>query len=173
MYNKLVHAKRQDIDFFECMRRWGVPIIGKYRWCLTQFKQRFFGDMRLTHVTQVMGIRKSDSNRRKNIDIIGVFRATKNVVVHPILTWNKKDVINFIKQHNIEINPCYKRYGHSGNCMFCPYHNRRQIILTLSDPVWREKILVSLKSGKGKISREKYRIWLKLSRQTVLTKTLF
>ena len=168
VHGKLLHVKRRDLDFFDCLAKYGVPVIGKYRWCLNRFKQPFFMDGRLSHITQVSGIRRSDSSRRSKSGMVVFFRMTKKVVVNPLLAWSKKDVLRYLKQHGVELNPCYELYGHSGNCMFCPYHSRRSIVLTLNDPVWREKILSSLKCGKDKTSREKYEKWMFLSRQTVL-----
>ncbi len=170
VYNKLVIAKRNDLDFFECLRRWGVPIIGKYRWCMYQFKLKLM--KAYSHLTVVTGVRRSDSHIRRKILPIGFFKITKNVSVNPIYNWNKKQVLAYIRKHGLELNPCYKIYGHSGSCMFCPYHNKRQIILTLQDPEWREKILSSLAAGKGPISREKYLKWMKYSKLKTITRYL-
>ena len=170
IYKKLVHVKREDLDFFDCLRKWGIPVIGKYRWCLSQFKQRFFADKRLSHITQVTGIKWADSNRRKHASFIEVFRITKSVIVHPILTWSKKDVNNYVKQHGLELNPCYGICGHSGNCMFCPYHDKRSVILTLSLPEWREKILSALLAKKaGSQWQQKIKhMWTSLASQSTL-----
>jgi len=169
LVNKLIIGQRDDLDFFDCLGRWGVPLIGKYRWCMHQFKLKVI--KRCARKIQVTGIRNSDSHIRAKIKEIDFFRVTKSISVNPIISFRREDVIAYIRKHGVEINPCYEIYGHSGNCMFCPYHSKKQIILTLQDPTWREKILQSLVKVKGKISRKIAQKWIKWSKQTTLTKT--
>jgi len=164
--DKLKHVKREDLDFFEALRKWGTPIIGKYRWCLYQFKLKLVE--KHAYGVQVLGIRKEDSSRRRNIGFINVSRLTKTVCVQPVFDWTRNQVVKYIREHGLDINPCYRIYGHSGNCMFCPYHDKKSIILTLRDPLWRSKILSSLGYARGRISRETMKKWVKLSKQTVL-----
>lgn len=165
--SKLIVARNKKYDFYECLRRWGVPIIGKYRWCMYNFKIKVI--KRYAYGVQVTGVKKSDSHMRRKREKVEFFKLTKTIAVNPLANWSTKQVLNYLKEHNVKVNPCYKKYGHSGNCMFCPYHNKTQIVRTLQDPEWRGKILGSLKSGKGKISREKYEKWLKYSKQKTLT----
>ena len=166
--DKLIHEWRKDLDFFECVKKWGIPLLGIYRWCMWQFKVKIIE--RYGHLTQVLGIKMSDSHRRRKVKPIDVIKSTGHVIVSPILGWTTEDVIDYIKEHGIPLNPCYTLFGHSGNCMFCPYHNKKQIILTMQDPEWRARILDALQYAKGKIAREVARKWLKISRQSVLLK---
>lgn len=168
VYNKLIHAKREDLDFFECIKKWGIPIFGKYRWCLYQFKQKLF--IRYDYTIQVTGSKQSDSYRRKNIKPIEYFRQTGNILVAPIMTWSTKQVKRYILDHEIPLNPCYKLFNHSGNCMFCPYHSTASIVLTLNDPYWRNKIIETLQAlrSKGVLQIRAYNMWRKRIGQTTL-----
>lgn len=171
VYNKLKIARREDLDFYEALKRWGVPIIGKMRYCMYQFKLRVME--RHSRYIQVLGIRRSDSNRRRNMGLIDFMRATNNIIVNPILDWDKTETINYIKSHGVKLNPCYKLYGHSGNCMMCPYLRKDQVVRTLQDPEWREKILDALSYvGRGKISAKVRDKWLRLSKNIALTSFL-
>jgi 3'-phosphoadenosine 5'-phosphosulfate sulfotransferase (PAPS reductase)/FAD synthetase len=163
--NKLVIERTRD--FFELMDRWGPPLLF-YRWCLYQLKRNAF---KKSYKIQVCGIRKSDSKVRKKVSIFDFLN--NKYTINPIIDWNKEQVTDFIKDHGIEINPCYKLYGHSGNCMFCPYHDKKSIILTMNDDCWRNKILSSLiknkeKCIKGKIGREIFERWTKYAKQKTL-----
>jgi len=164
--DKFVHAKREDLDFFECLKKWGIPLIGVYRWCMWQFKVKVLE--KYSYITQVTGIKQSDSYRRRNVKLIDIVKATRNIIVNPIIEWTTDDVIDYIKEHGVPLNPCYDVLGHSGNCVFCPYHNKRQIFLTLQDPEWRGKILDTIRYNKGPIGKRIANQWFKLSRQTTI-----
>ncbi len=164
--DRFIHGRREDLDFFECVKKWGIPLLGIYRWCLWQFKHKVF--QKYGHTTQVTGIRRSDSTRRRKARPIDVFKATGHVSVNPILDWSREDVLDYIREHGVPINPCYDIYGHSANCVFCPYHSKRQVILTLQDPEWRGKILDALRYARGRMAREKADMWYRLSTQTLL-----
>jgi len=166
--HKLIHVGRNDLDFFEMMKKYGLPTFHK-RWCLNRFKQPFF---RQTHRIQVLGIRRSDGFRRRNMKLVEWFRSTDNIVVNPIVEWTKRRVIDYIRAHEISLNPCYRLFGHSGNCMFCPFHKAHSIIRTLNDPLFGKKIkqillLVEAKN-KSQLARDKYIKWRKHIGQRLL-----
>lgn len=153
---------QREINFFDKVREWGPPLIGISRWCLHQFKLKLI--KRYARKIQVLGIRNSDSSIRMKLKPIDWSYLTKSITVHPIISWSDEEVYNYIRDHGLDLNPCYDLCGHSGNCMFCPYHDKKAIILTLQDPYWRSKILSALKEGRGPISKEIYRKWIKLSK---------
>jgi len=167
VFNKLIHAKRENVDFFTMMRRKGIPVIGYARWCLSEFKHKVM--QRYSYLTQVSGVRRSDSYRRKNIGLVEYFRMTGNITVNVIYDWSKDKVLQYIKDHGVELNPCYRICGHSGNCMFCPYHRYEYIVKTLQDPEWRQKILDALEyvaknKRMGSISRQIYEKWMRAAK---------
>jgi len=140
---ELLHLKRNE-DFFEYMLRAGTPGPGA-RWCMSKFKQSLW--RHLSPPIFIVGMKRSDSRRRKLI-----YRSffVKNdwlvgTVVLPILNWSTRDVLDYVRSRGLEVSPCYARYGHSGNCMFCPFHSKRSATLTLMDPYWRERILPYLR----------------------------
>lgn len=169
---KLRVAKREDLEFYACLRKWGIPMVRGNRWCLWKFKMEVM--LNKSHIVQVTGMRRGDSVIRKVLRPVHVFRLTSKVGVQPLLEWSKEEVIDFIKDHGVKVNPCYTRYGHSGNCMFCPYLRRDQIVRTLADPEWREKILDAMKvaPAKGPWTRKIKEKWLKLANQVTLVSFL-
>jgi len=162
IHNKLKIAKREDLDFYDALKKWGIPIIGKFRWCLYQFKLKVVE--KHAKYVQVSGAKRSDSKVRRNLTSVDYFKLTGSVVVNVLADWSKKQVLDYIKLHGVELNPCYQLYGHSGNCMFCPYMRKDEIIRTLQDPEWREKIFGALSYvGRGRISAKVRDRWLRLS----------
>lgn len=173
--NKLIHAKTPD--FYELAMKWGIPLLFAYRWCMT-LKVKLFN--KHSHKVCVDGIRHDPRSqaRRKMTHFYVKFKMTNRLAVSPILWWSAKEAYNYILKNGIPLNPCYRIYGHSGNCMLCPYANRKHIILTMSDPYWREKITqviqndieMAKRKGKklGSIKQSVINKWLKFSLQTTL-----
>ena len=158
-------------DFFDLCRRWGIPT-QYYRWCLYSLKKKA---IRQAEEITVTGIRKNDSKKRSKIDVLSYAKLTKKWCVNPIIDWKKDDVLDYLKESGIKLNPCYDRLGHSGNCCFCPYADQKHIIKTMSDPYWGSKISALLedskvkeKAFKGKISEIVYKRWAKWKWQTSL-----
>jgi 3'-phosphoadenosine 5'-phosphosulfate sulfotransferase (PAPS reductase)/FAD synthetase len=157
-------------DFFDFMQKWGPPLMLQYRWCLYRLKFKAFEN---AYPVNVDGIKKADSRMRKNLELINRIRKFKALAISPLIEWRSEEVLDFIKDHGVDLNPCYKRYGHGGNCMFCPYHNKLQIMLTMSDPEWRTKISSALKPHKekllkGPIGAKIYKKWFEWPKQTCL-----
>jgi len=139
---ELLHL-RSNYDFFDYMVRAGIPGL-KARWCMRVFKQELL--KRLMPPFFVVGIKRSDSYRRFMIYTSFFHRSeyTIGLSILPILNWSSSDILDYIEEHGLKLSPCYKKYGHSGNCMFCPYHNKKAITLTLQDHYWRNKIINAL-----------------------------
>jgi 3'-phosphoadenosine 5'-phosphosulfate sulfotransferase (PAPS reductase)/FAD synthetase len=158
-------------DFFALCKKWGIPNIYR-RWCLYNLKIKAF---RLTYAINVTGMKKSDSKKRASLDVISYGRLSKRTCVNPLVEWSTDDVIEYIKENGVKLNPCYERLGHAGNCCFCPFMNKEQIAKTLNDPYWGPKITNLLKhpsviekSIKWRIARPIYKRWLCWSGQKFL-----
>jgi len=163
--DRLIHAKSEN-DFFDLIRKNGVPT-PMTRWCMRVMKLEVM--KRHGHYIQVTGIKQADSRARKNIQLLGKSKNSDNLLINPICYWSDKEVLRYINDHGVPLNPCYRLYGHSGNCMFCPYHTKRAILLTMQDPYWKRKILEVSRYVYGRISKEKIQAWRELSFQTVLS----
>ena len=160
------HVRREDLDFFECVKKWGIPVIGFSRWCLSEFKMRLFE--KYAKPIQVTGVKRTDSHRRRNVKLVDYLEMSRSITVQPILDWSTRQVLDYIRRRNVAVNPCYELYGHSGNCMLCPYHRREAIVKTMRDPEWRQKILDALTHARGRISRSLARKWLAYAQQQTL-----
>jgi len=168
VYDRLLIVKREDMTFWDAMRKWGIPLLGGHRWCMHEFKNKLF--KKHAYRVTVTGIRNEESLPRRYVPAIRFYRKTEQINVNPIITWNKQQVADYIKQHNAPINPCYKIYGHSANCMFCPYRDKTSIIKTLADSYWRKIILTELSNAKAKskLQQEVKHRWLNLAKQNIL-----
>jgi phosphoadenosine phosphosulfate reductase len=141
-------------DFFELCRKWGIPTPYR-RWCLYNLKIKAF---KQTHEINVTGMKKSDSRRRASLDVISYGKLSKRTCVNPIVEWSEDKVFNYLNENGIKLNACYERLGHSGNCCFCPFANKKHIIKTMSDPYWGPKIMDLLNHPTVKEKSEKWLI---------------
>lgn len=152
----LIHLRRDDIEFFECIERWGIPT-RHYRWCFNEFKVTMFNVIKPPIF--IAGVKNKDSKTRMLWDWTKPQRISGRIVFSPIADWNDEDVINYVRSRNMSLCPCYELYGHSGNCMFCPMHTKDKIMKTASDPYWGLKILRALKKCRGRWCSEYVRKW--------------
>ena len=165
---RLVHVKREDADFWRYMLRVGPPIFGPTRWCLTEFKRKAW----LPHVwgsLAVMGVRAEESSYRARY--LPLQRTWEGqFTIFPVFRWTRGRVLDYIREHGLRPNPCYSRYGHAGNCMFCPYYRKDMILRTLSDPEWRPIITGALRAApvRGPVQASIRDRWLRLAGQATL-----
>ena len=141
-------------NFFDLCKKWGIPTAYR-RWCLYNLKVKAF---KQTHEINVTGMKKSDSKKRSTLNVVSYGKLSKRTCVNPIVNWSNDKVFDFLNENGIRLNGCYNRLGHSGNCCFCPYANKKHIIKTMSDPYWGPKIADLLKNPKVKEKSEKWLI---------------
>jgi len=152
---ELVHTKREDLDFFEALVKWGIPHRVN-RWCWNEFKVKVW--LRVKPPIFLAGVKHADSRRRELADWSRPKQIYGMIVFSPIYYWSTQDVLDYIKSR-IEPNPCYEIYGHSGNCMFCPFRRKSSIAKTMVDPYWSRKILGALACLRNEWGRREYRRW--------------
>ena len=166
--DRLMHVKSEN-DFFDLIKKNGVPTPTS-RWCLRLMKLEPM--KKYSHHIQVTGMKRTDSKARKNIQPVYRSKNTDNLLINPIREWSDRTVLRYIKKHGIPLNPCYSLYGHSGNCMLCPFHDKRAVLLTMQDPFWRRKVIEASNHVYGRISKEKMETWIRMSSQKTLRRFL-
>jgi len=133
---------RPPMDFFELMVRAGIPN-PRTRWCMNKYKIAYL--RKISPPFHVIGVKRADSRRRAQIYTKHIQKLKYGGTgIFPVLNWTTQDVYDYIKRYGLELSPCYKKYGSSGNCVFCPFAPRKTASLVLRDPYWREKILGAL-----------------------------
>jgi len=165
---RLVHVRREDRDFWDFLRELGPPLLMPTRWCLNEMKRKAWRPY-VSGLFAVLGIRAGESSFRAKYR---QFKRTADgqLTVLPVFGWSKGQVLDFIREHGLRPNPCYAKYGHSGNCMFCPYHRREWVIRTLADPEWGPRIIRALRACRigGPIQAQIKDRWLRLAGQATL-----
>jgi len=165
--NKLIIASANR-SFFDDLKKWGIPLIGFSRWCLNHYKikviKKLLREGKIFRIN-VSGVTRT-SRFRKNLKQRDYFRETDTISIMPILSWSKKQILSYIRDHGIELNPCYELFGHSGNCMFCPFHTKSQVIRTINwlrknDPEYLQALALALakQNPSGRWRRTILRKW--------------
>ena len=161
---KLIHLKREDLDFFEALVRWGLP--GKTaRWCWREFKVRVL--RRLRPPVFLAGVKHSDSLWRERSGWARPKLVEGMLLYSPIHDWGDRDVLRFLRSRGVEPSPCYRLFGHSGNCMYCPFRTRDEVVKTAADPYWGPKILSALSKLRNERGRREYRRWARHASRTL------
>ena len=161
---KLVHRRREDMDFFEALVRWGVPQ-RKNRWCYQEFKQVVMN--RINPPVYLVGVKHADSRSREAWGWDKPKRLYGQFLFSPIWYWTDTDVRDYLRSRNIEPSPCYGLFGHSGNCMYCPFHRVSAIRRTVNHPCWGPRILGHLALLRNEWGRREYRRWARHASRTL------
>ena len=128
---------KPEIDFWSYVETASFPTV-KALWCRWRLKVnpiRKFLKSHLGWKVQVLGIRKAESYARKISQYYDrSFKRNPSLPftydLFPILDWSNRQVENYIKRHEIPVNPAYRLYGTSG-CYFCPFVRNSKHYLTL------------------------------------------
>jgi len=132
-----IHLKNEREDFFDRLEKWGYPSImwtHGNRWCLKHFKNKPILNYTKRRGVGVSGISPHNSTRRKLLKLQAIMSNALGwtpVSVLPLYDFTKKDVWDYIKQNELEVNPLYEEIGYSGNCMICPGMNKREFLAVM------------------------------------------
>lgn len=126
-------------SFLQLVKEKGLPTM-KRRFCCAIFKETpGVGNVVIT------GVRRQESRKRSQYSEFKSFgKESKTLeemternfecvngkdkfMLHPILDWTENDVWEFIKTHNLPINPCYSTSKRIG-CVICPFAPKHQLI---------------------------------------------
>lgn len=134
------------MKFIQLVAKKGMPTIGR-QFCCERIKERISAGN-----TTLLGIRAQESRRRAKYDVISIasnrvehrdkphgrddewlqavshecIKGKDQVKILPIFDWTEEDVWEFIRQHNLPVNPMYETFGRVG-CMFCPFASAAQV----------------------------------------------
>lgn len=138
-----IHPRR---NFFKLIEQKGLPTMMR-RYCCERLKEGLgAGHMVLT------GVRAAESRKRATYSEIEIFsrrvehygkprartfeqlvesehqciKGRDKLMVRPILDWSDEEVWQYVYDHQLPVNPCYKMHGRVG-CMFCPFASKEDI----------------------------------------------
>lgn len=163
-----IHPRR---NFFKLIEQKGLPTIMR-RYCCERLKEGLgAGHMVLT------GVRAEESSKRAKYAQIEIFsrrvehcgkergrtyeqleenehrciKGKDKLMVRPILNWTEEEVWDYIKRHDLPVNPCYEKHGRVG-CMFCPFASKSDIELYEKEyPGFKPLIIRALTRFWGKV----------------------
>ena len=153
-----IHLRR-DVGFYDLVTMYGWPG-PRRRWCMTEYKKRVINSyFKKTHEHKpvvLVGTKAGDSSKRASkIKLDGIFlnRDWGCYTVRPIIHFSTKQIYEYIRMNNIPICELYYELGESGNCIYCPFIQRRDYYLKLYKlyPEWIYKMIrteIMVRKGK-------------------------
>ena len=116
-YHKDVIIDKPEKQLLKRMLEVGIPPQRQRRWCCQEYKER--GGLGRFVIT---GIRKAESNNRKNRRMIEVcFRDNTKKFMNVIIDWLDIDVWEFIRKYKIPYCKLYDEGWKRIGCLFCPF----------------------------------------------------
>lgn len=139
--------------FFEKAEKNGMPRM-KHRWCCWACKIKPISEFTKTLPPQraeAVGVRRDESSRRRKLKN-KVYYLKRGLVwkYAPILDWTEKDVLRYIKNHDLPMPPHYK-LGLRETCMCGVYSNKRQMLILKAQfpELWNKIIQLEANFRKG------------------------
>lgn len=139
------------VDFWTHVKN-GMPMPTMFRrWCCGILKLEPIHDFVKTLPPQraeVTGLRRDESVRRRKLKELFYLKSSRVWKYAPILEWAEKDVLRYMKEHNLPMPPHYAM-GIKETCMCGAFSNKRQIaILRARYPEFFQKFVELEKSFK-------------------------
>ena len=121
---------RPEPDFWTLAKKWGVPS-RKQRWCCYHLKLKPIFDFVRKLPPQramIVGLRRDESKRRTKLPQVIYRKKARAWGYAPIIDWTEKDVLNYIKEHNLPIPPHY-RLGLKETCMCGAFTSKKELMI--------------------------------------------
>lgn len=118
--------------FFEKAKKWGVPTINR-RWCCYEVKLKPIIQFIKTLIPQrgqITGLRQDESLRRskKSYKEISLYKPSYSWMYNVILDWTDKDVLRYMKQHQLPEPPHYK-LGIKETCLCGAFSSKKEMMV--------------------------------------------
>lgn len=112
---------------------WGKPFMNhglplrRQRWCCGFIKETG-GD---TFPIKILGMRRAESNHRKNYNCFMAENKKHNAWLLPIVNWSDMDVWQYISENGIRTCSLYREGFKRIGCVLCPFASKNEIALSL------------------------------------------
>ncbi len=149
-----LHLRHERHDFYKLVERWGWPG-PRRRWCMTTFKTSVV-NRHLRGMVTATGVKAGDSGWRrswKKAGVLGRIPGWRTVFFKPIFQWTTSDVLEYVSERGLPLNPLYETLGGSANCVYCPYNADPEYYARLRDRYphwWRRLLEAEARVEKGK-----------------------
>ncbi len=139
-----LHLRHEYHEFYRLVERWGWPG-PRRRWCMTTFKTSVV-NKHLRGMVTATGVKAGDSGWRsswKKAGVLGRIPGWRTIFFKPIFHWSTSDVLEYIAERRLPLNPLYETLGGSANCVYCPYNADPEYYARLRDyyPEWWRRLL--------------------------------
>jgi len=139
-----LHLRHEYHEFYRLVERWGWPG-PRRRWCMTTFKTSVT-NKHLRDMVTATGVKAGDSGWRnswKKAGVLGRIPGWKTIFFKPIFQWTTQDVLEYVAERRLPLNPLYNTLGGSANCVYCPYNADPEYYQRVKEyyPHWWRRLL--------------------------------
>jgi len=132
-------------DFFTLAKRIGAPRFNA-RWCCFALKIKPIQEYLRSQPPGKLvfdGVRNEESSKRRRYRWYWYDRRHfKCFIIHPIIDWTEAQVLNFLNQRNLPLNPLYKKFRRATECWCGVFKSRRDFeLLKAHNPELFRKLL--------------------------------
>ena len=150
-----LHSRKYK-DLLDLIRKKKIFPSPRIRICTYELKIKPLAEfLRENNIDQYWsGVRRDESSARK-IRYVNVnaercypaykfsheYRKSEKICFrYPILEWSKRDVLNFLKQHNIKLNPIYSMGFDRVGCYPCVLSLKEMRLVAVKDEIGKERV---------------------------------
>jgi len=148
-------------DFFSMAKRFGAPRFNA-RWCCYALKIKPIRDyLRRKPQGKIVadGIRRGESLKRKRYSWFWYDKKHfKCFVIHPIIDWSEKQVLDFLSKRGLPLNPLYRKFKRAAECWCGVFKSRRdfEVLRAYNPELFRKLLDVERSLKKGSFGKNFY-----------------
>ena len=139
-------------DFFSMAKRYGAPRFNA-RWCCYALKIKPLRDYLRGKRNKIVadGIRRGESSKRRRYSWFWYDkRHFRCFVIHPIIDWSERQVLDFLSKRGLPLNPLYRKFKRAAECWCGVFKSRRDFeVLRAYNPELFRRLLDVERSFKG------------------------
>ena len=144
---------RPDPDFWTLAEKWGTPGITR-RWCCYYLKLKpifNFVEGLPPKRCMILGLRRGESSRRRNIPQLIYRRRLRAWGYSPIINWSERDVLSYMKKHDLPDPPHY-RLGLSETCLCGAFTHVKELLImkAVCPEIFQRFIELEKRLGEGR-----------------------
>lgn len=120
-YPDVIFDRPKHGNFFIRAKNKNVLPSRKHRWCCDEYKESR-GPL---NCTWIVGVRREESNARRELPAVGMHKRTRRVHVRPLINWSTEYLWEFMRRQGLKYPTLYDEGFRRLGCVGCPLATRK------------------------------------------------